>query len=128
MVLNRFFLLAVHVQCYFKPLSGVNVSDKNRIGILVKHKRSVGLFCKIMRFCFFVLYIDSSLLTSEGLPVDLSNDRIVELNCTVYWYRRYWGMQSKIERFIHDMALRNTMLKAHKQVVSPRADLKIINS
>jgi hypothetical protein len=25
-------------------------------------------------------------------------------------------MQSKIERFIHDMALRNTMLKAHKQV------------
>jgi hypothetical protein len=26
-------------------------------------------------------------------------------------------MQSKIERFIHDMALRNTMLKAHKQVI-----------
>ena len=29
---------------------------------------------------------------------------------------RYWGMQSKIERFIHDMALRNTMLRAHRQV------------
>ena len=29
---------------------------------------------------------------------------------------RYWGMQSKIERFIHDMALRNTMLGAHRQV------------
>ena len=28
---------------------------------------------------------------------------------------RYWGMQSKIERFIHDMALRNTMLRAHTQ-------------
>ncbi len=28
---------------------------------------------------------------------------------------RYWGMQSKIERFIHDMALRKTMLKAHSQ-------------
>jgi len=28
---------------------------------------------------------------------------------------RYWGMQSKIERFIHDMALRNTMLGAHRQ-------------
>ena len=28
---------------------------------------------------------------------------------------RYWGMQSKIERFIHDMALRNTMLRAHRQ-------------
>ena len=29
---------------------------------------------------------------------------------------RYWGVQSKIERFIHDMALRNTMLRAHRQV------------
>ena len=29
---------------------------------------------------------------------------------------RYWGMQSKIERFIHDTALRKTMLKAHSQV------------
>ncbi|XP_023349192.1 protein retinal degeneration B [Eurytemora carolleeae] len=28
---------------------------------------------------------------------------------------RYWGMQSKLERFIHDMALRNTMLRAHRQ-------------
>ncbi|XP_059092969.1 protein retinal degeneration B-like isoform X1 [Tigriopus californicus] len=28
---------------------------------------------------------------------------------------RYWGMQSKIERFIHDVALRKTMLKAHLQ-------------
>ena len=28
---------------------------------------------------------------------------------------RYWGMQAKIERFIHDMALRNTMLRAHTQ-------------
>ena len=27
---------------------------------------------------------------------------------------RYWGMQSKIERFIHDMALRKTMLGAHR--------------
>jgi len=28
---------------------------------------------------------------------------------------RYWGMQTKIERFIHDVALRKTMLKAHSQ-------------
>merc|ERR1712150_34801 len=28
---------------------------------------------------------------------------------------RYWGMQSKIERFIHDTALRKTMLKGHLQ-------------
>ncbi|XP_076344495.1 protein retinal degeneration B-like isoform X3 [Tachypleus tridentatus] len=28
---------------------------------------------------------------------------------------KYWGMQSKIEKFIHDVALRKTMLRAHKQ-------------
>ncbi|XP_058512913.1 membrane-associated phosphatidylinositol transfer protein 2 isoform X2 [Ochotona princeps] len=28
---------------------------------------------------------------------------------------RYWGMQSKIERFIHDTGLRRVMLRAHRQ-------------
>ncbi|CAH1098537.1 unnamed protein product [Psylliodes chrysocephalus] len=28
---------------------------------------------------------------------------------------RYWGMQTKIERFIHDTALRRTMVRAHRQ-------------
>nr|XP_039255397.1 membrane-associated phosphatidylinositol transfer protein 2-like isoform X1 [Styela clava]XP_039255473.1 membrane-associated phosphatidylinositol transfer protein 2-like isoform X1 [Styela clava] len=28
---------------------------------------------------------------------------------------KYWGMQSKIERFIHDVALRKTMGRAHRQ-------------
>ncbi|KAL6081631.1 hypothetical protein STEG23_007846 [Scotinomys teguina] len=28
---------------------------------------------------------------------------------------RYWGMQSKIERFIHDTALRRVMVRAHRQ-------------
>ncbi|KAG8232022.1 hypothetical protein J437_LFUL012046 [Ladona fulva] len=28
---------------------------------------------------------------------------------------RYWGMQSKIEKFIHDVALRKTMVRAHRQ-------------
>ncbi|PAV71775.1 hypothetical protein WR25_10238 isoform A [Diploscapter pachys] len=28
---------------------------------------------------------------------------------------RYWGMQSRAERWIHDLALRNTMLRAHRQ-------------
>lgn len=27
----------------------------------------------------------------------------------------YWGMQTKLERFIHDVALRKTMLRAHRQ-------------
>ncbi|XP_052801776.1 protein retinal degeneration B-like isoform X2 [Mya arenaria] len=28
---------------------------------------------------------------------------------------RYWGMQNKIERFIHDIGLRKVMLRAHRQ-------------
>ncbi|CAL4067402.1 unnamed protein product [Meganyctiphanes norvegica] len=28
---------------------------------------------------------------------------------------KYWGMQTKIENFIHDIALRKTMLRAHRQ-------------
>ncbi|XP_061189651.1 protein retinal degeneration B-like isoform X2 [Saccostrea echinata] len=28
---------------------------------------------------------------------------------------KYWGMQNKIERFIHDIGLRKTMLRAHRQ-------------
>ncbi|XP_072044666.1 membrane-associated phosphatidylinositol transfer protein 2-like isoform X1 [Amphiura filiformis] len=28
---------------------------------------------------------------------------------------RYWGMQTRIERFIHDIALKKTMLHAHRQ-------------
>lgn len=27
----------------------------------------------------------------------------------------YWGMQTKIEKFIHDIALRKTMVRAHRQ-------------
>ncbi|XP_067636444.1 protein retinal degeneration B-like [Eurosta solidaginis] len=28
---------------------------------------------------------------------------------------RYWGMQKKIAKFIHDVALRKTMVRAHRQ-------------
>ncbi|XP_037039413.1 protein retinal degeneration B isoform X3 [Bradysia coprophila] len=28
---------------------------------------------------------------------------------------RYWGMQTKLEKFIHDIALRKTMFRAHRQ-------------
>ncbi|KJE96268.1 retinal degeneration B-PD [Capsaspora owczarzaki ATCC 30864] len=29
---------------------------------------------------------------------------------------RYWGLQSKIERFVHQAAIRNVLLRAHRQV------------
>lgn len=31
---------------------------------------------------------------------------------------KFWGMQGKIERFIHDSALRRVMLRAHRQAWS----------
>jgi len=31
---------------------------------------------------------------------------------------RYWGMQTKLEKFIHDTALRKTMVRAHRQAWS----------
>lgn len=57
----------------------------------------------------------------------LSDDWIAEINnnpgnmpvmcayklCKVEF--RYWGMQSKIERFIHDVGLRKVMVRAHRQ-------------
>ena len=39
---------------------------------------------------------------------------------------RYWGMQAKIEQFIHNMALRNTMLRAHRWVFIRFAFQRII--
>jgi hypothetical protein len=32
---------------------------------------------------------------------------------------RYWGLQGKIERFIHSSALRKTMLMGHRAVSRP---------
>ncbi|KAG7280142.1 hypothetical protein CRUP_003769 [Coryphaenoides rupestris] len=65
-----------------------------------------------------------SLKTRRG---PLSDDWIQEINqnpgqnpvmcayklCKVEF--RYWGMQSKIERFIHDVGLRKVMVRAHRQ-------------
>lgn len=52
----------------------------------------------------------------RGAPPPLSGDGTIMCAyklCRVEF--RYWGMQSKIEKFIHDVALRKTMLRAHRQ-------------
>ncbi|XP_018573304.1 protein retinal degeneration B isoform X2 [Anoplophora glabripennis] len=52
----------------------------------------------------------------RGKPQPLPNGKA--LMCAYKLCRvefRYWGMQTKIERFIHDTALRKTMLRAHRQ-------------
>ncbi|KAF2905240.1 hypothetical protein ILUMI_00964 [Ignelater luminosus] len=52
----------------------------------------------------------------QGKPQPLPNGK--SLMCAYKLCRvefRYWGMQTKIEKFIHDVALRKTMLRAHRQ-------------
>jgi hypothetical protein len=52
----------------------------------------------------------------QGKPQPLPNGKA--LMCAYKLCRvefRYWGMQTKIEKFIHDIALRKTMLRAHRQ-------------
>ena len=68
---------------------------------------------KLLKSCF--LFEGRAMPTSSGqwTPSGQSIMCAYKL-CKVEF--RYWGMQSKIERFIHDMALRNTMLRAHRQV------------
>ncbi|XP_075974197.1 retinal degeneration B [Anticarsia gemmatalis] len=52
----------------------------------------------------------------QGMPQPLPNGK--SLMCAYKLCRvefRYWGMQTKLEKFIHDVALRKTMLRAHRQ-------------
>ncbi|XP_052074554.1 protein retinal degeneration B-like isoform X1 [Mytilus californianus] len=52
---------------------------------------------------------------SEGLKSQSSGKAIMTAYklCRVEF--KYWGMQNKIERFIHEIGLRKTMLRAHRQ-------------
>ncbi|XP_046450431.1 protein retinal degeneration B-like isoform X2 [Daphnia pulex] len=52
----------------------------------------------------------------KGQTLPLSNGKAIMCAyklCRVEF--KYWGMQAKIERFIHDIALRKTMVRAHRQ-------------
>lgn len=52
----------------------------------------------------------------QGKPQPLPNGK--SLMCAYKLCKvefRYWGMQTKLEKFIHDVALRKTMLRAHRQ-------------
>ncbi|XP_071850387.1 membrane-associated phosphatidylinositol transfer protein 2-like isoform X2 [Apostichopus japonicus] len=62
-------------------------------------------------------------LSSDWIKTDSDNNFIPQNGCTdiMCAYKlirvefRYWGMQNRIEKFIHDVALRKTMLHAHRQ-------------
>lgn len=61
-------------------------------------------------------WIDSYWSACQGKSTPLDNGMAIMCAyklCKVDF--RYWGVQSKVERFVHDFALRRTMLSAHTQ-------------
>ncbi|CAF3708247.1 unnamed protein product [Rotaria sp. Silwood1] len=57
-------------------------------------------------------------LTSDWFEQMKKNARKESIMCAYKLCRvefRYWGMQSRCERFIHEIALRKTILRAHRQ-------------
>ncbi|CAH8498424.1 unnamed protein product [Schistosoma turkestanicum] len=57
---------------------------------------------------------DNSPVTSEDLKPLHKRIMCAYKLCRVEF--RYWGTQTRVEQFIHDTALRKTMLRAHRQV------------
>uniref|UniRef100_H2Y8N0 DDHD domain-containing protein n=1 Tax=Ciona savignyi TaxID=51511 RepID=H2Y8N0_CIOSA len=52
-------------------------------------------------------------IAKKSSPKSRGNFMCAYKQCKVEF--KYWGMQSKIEKFIHDTGLRKVMLRAHKQ-------------
>ncbi|XP_064416989.1 membrane-associated phosphatidylinositol transfer protein 1 [Latimeria chalumnae] len=58
------------------------------------------------------------LLTDDWIVVNRREAQADSIMCAYKLCKvefRYWGMQSKIEQFIHDVGLRKVMLRAHRQ-------------
>ncbi|KAM3874039.1 membrane-associated phosphatidylinositol transfer protein 2 isoform 2-T2 [Diretmus argenteus] len=121
---------SIDIETYYKPDTG-NQADVFNLSSAEKRQRTVDPIDIVKDYIppheYLVeedpkLYL--SVKTKRG---PLSEDWIEEINqspgqspvmcayklCKVEF--RYWGMQSKIERFIHDVGLRKVMVRAHRQ-------------
>ncbi|XP_068191489.1 membrane-associated phosphatidylinositol transfer protein 2-like [Antennarius striatus] len=121
---------SIDIETYYKPDTG-NQGDVFNMSSVEKRQRTVDPI-DIVKDCIppheYLVEEDprlyQSIKTRRG---PLSDDWIEEINqnpgqspvmcayklCKVEF--RYWGMQSKIERFIHDVGLRKVMVRAHRQ-------------
>lgn len=64
------------------------------------------------------MFVGRGPLTSDWFEQLKKNGRKDSIMCAYKLCRvefRYWGMQSKCERFIYEIALRKTILRAHRQ-------------
>ncbi|XP_070780306.1 membrane-associated phosphatidylinositol transfer protein 2-like isoform X4 [Enoplosus armatus] len=121
---------SIDIETYYKPDTG-NQVDVFNMSSAEKRQRTVDPIDIVKDYIPPHEYLVEedpklyqSIKTKRG---PLSDDWIEEINqnhgqspvmcayklCKVEF--RYWGMQSKIERFIHDMGLRKVMVRAHRQ-------------
>ncbi|XP_024113525.1 membrane-associated phosphatidylinositol transfer protein 2 isoform X1 [Oryzias melastigma] len=121
---------SIDIETYYKPDTG-NQADVFNLSSVEKRQRTVDPIDIVKDYIPPHEYLVEedpklyqSIKTKRG---PLSEDWIEDINqnpsqaavmcayklCKVEF--RYWGMQSKIERFIHDVGLRKVMVRAHRQ-------------
>ncbi|XP_041666598.1 membrane-associated phosphatidylinositol transfer protein 2-like [Cheilinus undulatus] len=121
---------SIDIETYYKPDTG-NQVDVFNLSSAEKRQRTIDPIDIVKDYIAPHEYLVEedpklyqSVKTKRG---PLSDDWIEEINqspgrcpvmcayklCKVEF--RYWGMQSKIERFIHDVGLRKVMVRAHRQ-------------
>ncbi|KAK7895506.1 hypothetical protein WMY93_020831 [Mugilogobius chulae] len=121
---------SIDIETYYKPDTG-NQVDVFNLSSAEKRVRTIDPIDIVKDYIAPHEYLVEedpklyqSMKTKRG---PLSEDWIEEINqnpgqnpvmcayklCKVEF--RYWGMQSKIERFIHDVGLRKVMVRAHRQ-------------
>ncbi|XP_024918241.1 membrane-associated phosphatidylinositol transfer protein 2 isoform X2 [Cynoglossus semilaevis] len=121
---------SIDIETYYKPDTG-SQGNVFSLSSVEKRQRTVDLIDIVKDYIAPHEYLVEedpklyqSVKTKRG---PLSDNWIEEINqdmcqspvmcayklCKVEF--RYWGMQSKIERFIHDVGLRKVMVRAHRQ-------------
>ncbi|KAK0147870.1 Membrane-associated phosphatidylinositol transfer protein 2 [Merluccius polli] len=121
---------SIDIETYYKPDTG-NQGDVFNLSSAEKRQRTVDPIDIVKDYIpphEYLVEEDPKLYQSvKTRRGPLSDDWIEEINqnpgqnpvmcayklCKVEF--RYWGMQSKIERFIHDVGLRKVMVRAHRQ-------------
>ncbi|KAL3041898.1 hypothetical protein OYC64_019970 [Pagothenia borchgrevinki] len=121
---------SIDIETYYKPDTG-NQVDVFNMSSAEKRQRTVDPIDIVKDYIpphEYLVEEDPKLYQSvKTKRGPLSDDWIEEINqklgecpvmcayklCKVEF--RYWGMQSKIERFIHDVGLRKVMVRAHRQ-------------
>ncbi|KAA0704249.1 Membrane-associated phosphatidylinositol transfer protein 2 [Triplophysa tibetana] len=121
---------SIDIETYYKPDTGSQNDVFNMSGAERRQRDvdPIDIVKDVMALHEYLAEEDPKLYKSvKTQRGPLNDDWIAEINnnpgkmpvmcayklCKVEF--RYWGMQSKIERFIHDVGLRKVMVRAHRQ-------------